>query len=94
MTNPTIHIQAEINIAAELQQVKSALCGRYVKLKKGWYYRYRKALITDIICDHDGKIKALAMVLKKDHQSRYTSEFLNDRSESRQYWKIDELEWL
>lgn len=84
------HRRLEREAASLLADLRSYLMGRYVTLKCGKLYKGRKAKIDGIILSPEGEVLALAMVLRVDDQST----FLNDKPESRQYWLVNDLEWL
>lgn len=91
--NPTCHIHAQNNIKAEMNFVRRGLEGKYVTLKRGRKYKGRKALVTDIYLNSNEEIMALAMVLRKPTKNNNSQVFLNSKTETRRYWKIDDLEW-
>lgn len=87
---PLCHKALEEDIQPKLQAVREALDGRLVRLKCGRLYKGRLAKIDGVILSPEGKVLACAYVVRLDDGVTY----LNDKPESRQYWPVDELQWL
>jgi hypothetical protein len=90
MNQPLCHKALEEDIAPKFQAVREALDGRFVRLKRGRLYKGRLAKVDGIILDGAGKVLACAYVVRLDDGTTY----LNGKPESRQYWPVDDLEWL
>jgi hypothetical protein len=77
-------------VSSAVQDANKLLRGRRCLLRRG-HYKGREADITGVIPDSVHGLRALAMVRRvKDRPT----EHLNDRPESRQFWKLSDLELL
>ena len=75
-----------------LANLRHHLVGRDVVHLAG-YYKGRKGKIDAVTFQHN-RVMILVYTYKKNHLGNYTPQFLNDRADSRRYWKFNQIQLL